>query len=347
MINQAKHIEKVYRTSDEHIDRSNYLRLDKNERIKPFSANFLNTLREKVNDEVITMYPDPEPLYQRLAEWLGIDRKCLYLSSGSEYSIKAIFEAFMDRKDKILLHSPSYAMYNVYSDVYGVKQTTLEYKEDLSFNLNEYTSMIDSSYKMVVLENPNGFIGNSYRLQDIIGFLDATLKHSVLAVIDEAYFHFYPITVLELILKYENLCVVRTFSKAFGLAGVRFGYLVAQSKIVQSILKVRPMHEINSFSIMLGLHCLENLEEMNDFIKEVHKSKAYTIDGLKKKGIEVRNSDTNFILVKFPEGIDVQKCLFDEGILVRRPFTQKFLKGWTRVTIGSSSQMKEMIKLIG
>ena len=98
---------------------------------------------------------------------------------------------------------------------------------------------------------------------------------------------------------------------------------------------------------MLGLHSLEFLDEMNDFIEEVNRSKSYTIEELKKKGIAVKSSDTNFILVKFPEGKDVQKSFIDEGILVRRPFTQEFLKGWTRVTIGSVAQMKKMIKLIG
>jgi histidinol-phosphate aminotransferase len=341
----SKRIDRVRRIDDPYIGRDAFIRLDKCERSYSFSDGFMKSLKEKVTDEVVSAYHELQPLYEKTAKWAGVAIDEIYLSSGSEYSIKAVFEALVDEGDTILLHNPGYAMYGVYADLYGAKKDVFDYGETLRFDLEAYTGAINSKHKVAVLENPNGFIGNSYGKGEVEVFIKKARDADVWAVLDEAYFHFCPVTAADLIRKYDNLLVTRTFSKAFGAAGVRLGYLVACKRAVELIKRTRPMHEVTSFAAVVGLHCIENEGEMKGYIETVKESAATFITAMDEMGIDARVTDTNFVLVKW--GDNMNEYLKERGMLVRRPYSQPFLKDWTRVTMGDEEQTALLIKCVG
>lgn len=342
----SRRIKDIIRIQERHQDRRKYLRLDKNERTYNFSDDFVRKLKDKLDSVVISAYPETRPLYDKLADVLKVKTEELYLSAGSEYGIKAVFEALVDPGDKILLHLPGYAMYGIYARLGQVETVYQNYEPDLRFDLDKYIARITPNFKIAVLENPNGFIGNAYGEYSIRRFIESCQQNNVIALLDEAYFYFYNVTAINWVRDFNNLIVARTFSKAMGAAGTRIGYLVCNKRLMHQIQKVKPMHEINHFALVTGLHLLENMQETKSYISEINRSKQFILAELDRRNIPVIDTHTNFILVKWPDDGDIKPKFKDRGILIRRPFGQSFLKGWTRVTAGSAEQMKQLLRVV-
>lgn len=346
MIKPAKRIGLVKRIKDSYMDRGKFLCLHKNERTYEFSPSFVRGLKKIISSSTLNMYPEIQPLYIRLAKWLNLTPEEVYISAGSEYGIKAVCETYLQPKDRVLLHSPSYALMDIYVRLSGAKILTQEFCPDLSFNFNSYIKKIKPNIKMVVLENPNGFVGNGYNLYKVEQFVKRAHKCNVLAVVDEAYYHFHDVTVANLVRKYNNLIVLRTFSKAFGAAGIRMGYLIACKRIIDNINKVQPMHEISHYTLLSAIYLLDHIKEMKRHAAEIKRNRKFVVNNLLKLGIPCCDTTTNFILVKWPIHDDIQAEFKRRGILIRRPFKQSFLRGWSRIGIGNRKQMKQFLDAV-
>ena len=343
-------IRDVHRVEDSYVDRSTLIRLDKNERSIPFKEKDLKVLKEYINSLTICGYPQPDPLYKKLATYLNVDRENLYITTGSDLAIKTVFETFINDGDSILMHSPSYAMYSIYADIFGVKKIEVPFANNLSFDLYDFIDKINDKISMVVLENPNGFVGVEFLEKDIITLIKKAQKTQTLVIIDEAYFHFCRTSVINYVQDFDNLIIIRTFSKAFSMAGVRLGYIVANNELVSMLTKVKPMHEVTGLAIAIGEYMLEKIDIMENYVKMIEDSKEYIARRAKEKGYEVFLAHTNFFLLKLTEGMQSQYFkdeMYKRNILVRRPFTQDFLKGWVRITIGNKEQMQCFIEAVG
>jgi histidinol-phosphate aminotransferase len=349
MIKPKKTINNLYRMKDnEFISRYGKIRLDRNERTIEFNKLIVEKIKDSITDEMLMIYPEPYPLYKKFEEVFNIKQENLIFNLGSDLSIKSIYETYIEENDTILLHEPSYAMYKVYADMFGANIITQNFENDFSFDYNSFIEKINDGIKMVVFENPNGFIGVDHTKENILKIIEKAYKHNVLVVIDEAYYHFIKTTMIEYIHKFDNLIIVRTFSKALGLASCRIGYIVSCSNNIDNIFKVKPMHELTQFSINAALIILDNFELVMKNIEDVLDSLDYLKKELNNIGCEYSNSVANFLVAKLNIK-NYQKFIeeiIENNILIRRNFTQDFLKEYIRIGVSKKSDIDKFIKIV-
>jgi histidinol-phosphate aminotransferase len=346
-----KGLQDIVRVRDSYEDRSKMYRMDRNERTWPISEDILEEIRNKISSDILTNYTEVESTYCRLADYLGVRYEQIYLHSGSDLVIKSIFETYIEKGDKVLIQNPSYAMYTVYGRMYGANLHEWEFDEKLSFSIDDYCKCIEKEKpKLAVLENPGGYVGNGFSHEDVRKFIETSYECDSLAVVDEAYIDFIPeASVVDLIDKYDNLIVVRTFSKAWGLAGLRAGYAVSNEMLISELFKVRPMHELTSFTSMVVETMLDHMDEVRTYIDEVKCVREYFCGELDSLGIRFADSSTHFVTACIGEKMDAEifrSRAHQNGFYVRRPFGQSILKNWVRIGLLPVNEMRSFVTFL-
>lgn len=344
-------IKNLERIRDDPVCRSGMFRMDRNERTWPHSEVILNEIRARINSETLTNYTEMDEVYQRLARHLEVSCNQLYFHSGSDLVIKSIFETYVEPGDKVLLQNPSYAMYGVYGRMYGAELCEQDYDSNLHFDIEKYCEKIEQiSPKMVVLENPSGYIGNGHSHEQVQRVIETAYCNNVLIVVDEAYIDYRPDScVQDLIPKYDNLIIVRTFSKAWGLAGMRAGYALSNPLLISEIFQVMPMHELTSATAKIVSILLNHSGELKPYIEEVLEVREYFQHELENLKIRYVESDTHFVTVCLGECFDAddfREQAHKKGYFVRRPFGQDFLKDWVRIGLLPMADMQNFVEFM-
>ncbi len=338
------------RMRDQTVGRENSLRLDKNERLMPFPAKAWTEFQASIRPEDLSSYMDLEPTYARLAEILNVSRESLLITHGSDLAIKTVIESTIAHEDEVVLTVPGFAMYDVYTRLQGGIIRSVPVRDTWAADVGAIISQLSQRTKLVVVENPNGFLGTS-----IIGTELATLAQSAadvnsLLVIDEAYAGMSDMTADSVLLNksYQNVVIIKTFSKLQGLAGLRFGYLYGRPEVIDALSAVRPMHEISSLTSRAAIWVMNHPEMQEDYVAELRISKKYLINEAYKLGFTVRNTDANFVLLRVPEPVTdlVEEALVDNNILIRRPFRDARLAEWRRITVGTLADSEKLVKAL-
>lgn len=344
-------IKQLVRIKDSFDDRYDYLRLDKNERLLPFSKKDLHAFQQSLTSEDLSGYYELGPVYRRLAQYLHVNENQLHLAAGSDLGIKSVFEACVSAGDNVVLHAPSYAMYRIYAKMFGAEPRMVPMLSDWSADIDGMLRQVDDRTKIMALENPNGFVGTTPSREAIETCARELLKRNVLLLVDEAY-HYVENTECsnrDLIAKYPNVILSQTLSKAHGLAGARVGYVLGEEHMMEHIRRVRPMHEISSLAACATLWILNNPAVLDEFQASISESKGYLKEELKRLDISVRDTHANFMLFYFPnEGRtnNMEARLKKHKILIRRPFEEPALKGWSRVCVGSKADSERLVQAI-
>ena len=325
------------------------LRLDKNEHITGLPEQLVHDALSNVNPETISSYPEVRPLYQKLAKSLKISEDNLMLSAGSDPAIKSLYELFVKEGDHVILQKPTYAMFHVYAEMFGAMSINIEYDSKLNFDTDLLLNKISDEVQMIAIANPNsptGTVIEENLLEDII---KKAAKSGVVVLIDEAYYPFYEETMISYINHYENLVISRTFSKAYGLAGLRLGYLVGGKNIIQLLMKVRPMYEITGIAAHFGCYILDHETLIQNYVKETKEGNHYLVGEFKKMGYESYPTEANFVHFKIPD-VKIRKFIInqlsDNNILVSGQQNHPF-QDCIRISTGPVSEMKKVIKCIG
>ena len=164
-----KHLSKIKRLHSYSNEKSNkFIRLDKNEYTGTYQGNFLNNLKSNINEENISYYPNLYKVYKELANLINVSVDNILISSGSDLAIKTVFENYLDRNEEVLLHSPTYAMSNIYCDLFNVKKKIIKIKSFDTFDVSEFKNKISSKTKLIIIENPNGFTGQAVDFNQLI-----------------------------------------------------------------------------------------------------------------------------------------------------------------------------------
>jgi len=344
-ISPHQHLDQVKRIKFNEPSRMFKQRMDRNERNQPFSEAFINRIKEKVSGELFMVYPELDSIYEKMSKWLGLDAQQILLHSGSGLSIKSVFEVYCASQDNILLHYPSYAMYEVFCKMFNVNIVPQTYDAQLQFDWEAYVDRIQSDIRMVVVENPNGFLGFAPTREQLERIIQKAHQEGVIALIDEAYFHFCPTTVSDLIEKYDNLIISRTFSKALGLAGLRVGYLLSSKINIEALNKVRPAYEINSFAALVVSELLDHPEEIEAYVKDIWQNIQTLLNEFSDLRIATTDSKANFVTAKIGENciLELRGCLDKSDILIRGPFREEFLKDWVRISVAPEATQKILI----
>jgi len=338
------HFKKIYRTSNYNFDRSKYLRLDRNERTIPFNKKILKDLKNYISNSIVQSYPiTTDNLRNLISQKEKISKKYINIVPGSDGAIKYIFESFFRNKKKVItsIH-PTYGMIDVYSRIYNYK--IVKVKENTSGQ--KINNFFSKKSLFIYIANPNQPSGKSIDLIDILKIIKKAKKNGTYVVIDEAYIDFSKFkSAASLVLKFNNLIILKSLSKSFGIAGLRVGYIIANSEINKTLNVVRSPYDISSFSIKVAEYFLKNLYISRAFIKQINDTKKFLIKECIKRRLKFENTQTNFFYITIP-GSQIKKIhnfMFKNKILVRSNYLGSFknFKNTIRVTVGSKNQMKK------
>jgi histidinol-phosphate aminotransferase len=341
MIKPKKLISKIWRPELDSSERKDFYRFERNERTTLFTDEQYSDILSNLTSYDLVAYGELEPFYKKICDWLNVDRKNILLTSGSDAGIRAVYEAFVSEGDEVLISLPNYAMYSVYTAMYGGKEVQHFYDKDLTLDVEKFLQKINTNTTLVVVSNP-GHTGTVIKENEMVRILERAELYNSLVIIDEAYHHFYPETMIEYIHKFENLVLSRTFSKAFGLASLRIGLLIGCDKIIDELYKVKLVHEITGISAKIGLYMLDHMELVDQYIDDVNKGKSILYDRLIINGFEIVNSEANFIFLRTPDGLnslELKQYLEKNKILIRGPFERYPFDNHLRITVGDEEQM--------
>lgn len=320
-----------------------YIKLNTNESPYPPAPEVVAAVTaEQV--ELLRLYSDPtgKNLKQKLATLYGVKPENVFLSNGSDEVLNFAFMAFGG--EGILFPDISYGFYKVYGDLYGGNYAQIPLKEDFSIDYRDYCG----KGKMIAIANPNAPTGLSLPVSEIEEILKTNPDSLVL--IDEAYVDFGGETSLGLLKKYDNLLVVRTFSKSRCLAGGRLGYAFGSPEIIADLEKIKfstNPYNINRLTLLLGEATVDAEPYYREKCAQIMQTRKWTGEQLEAMGFEVLPSDTNFIFASHPqaEGEWLYRQLKKRGILVRH-FTNPRICRFNRITIGTRQQMEVFIQTL-
>jgi histidinol-phosphate aminotransferase len=229
------------------------------------------------------------------------------------------------------------------AQIVGNKIITPSYDNNGSFPTQKVLQSIKKGVKLIVICNPNNPTGTAVSLEAIEKIVKKAFKFNAIVYVDEAYFEFCKITAAGLIKKYPNLIITRTFSKAFGLASLRIGYVLSSAENIIEMLKIRGPYDVNMPAVVAASAALDDLKSLEKYVNKVmNKAKPLLENYFKKNNIKFLPSSANFLLFKMENPLMHSEKLKKLGFLTR-PREGKGSEGTIRVTIGTVSQMKKFI----
>ena len=340
-------VDDIFRIRGPFKTRLNKLRLDKNERISNFEKNFFNQILTKIKPEHFTAYPETEPLYDLLSKKLKVSRKSLVLSAGSDSALRSCFDLCVKPGDKVITLCPTFAMVDIYVKFSQAKQIKIKYRSNLKLDFEKLINSINSEVSLIVFANPNSPTGTILSHNQILNILKKAYSMGAIVLIDEAYFDFSKYTALPLLKKFSNLIITRTFSKSFGLAGCRAGYLISQPKLASRLYRLRPMYEVNSIAVLVVTELLKNKKLVKKYLIETNKGKKYLISKLKILNINYLNTHANFLHIDFGRKKRIAENIFKKNnILIKGGPGVKGYENYLRITLGPIKYMKSVINVL-
>jgi histidinol-phosphate aminotransferase len=297
---------------------------------------------KKITSDDIAGYPDYDDFIKKLSSYLNVEIDNLLLTNGADDAIKAVMDTYLDKDDEIIIPIPTFYLFELYSTFLGAKKILVNYNEDLSFPVDKIIEEINPNTKMIVIVNPNNPTGTIIDQEDIIKIVEKARDSIVF--IDEAYFQFSQKSSKNLINSFENVILIQTFSKGFGLAGIRLGYIISNKNIIQNLQKVVLPFTVNGLSIVAGSAALDDIDFVNHYVNLVRDNRVYLTSELSKIGIKTYDSDANFVVANFGEKCQlVLDNLRDREILVKDVSNLPMLDGCLRIAIGTKNQMETLI----
>jgi histidinol-phosphate aminotransferase len=292
-------------------------------------------------DQNYNRYPDPlqYEVKKRLSEIKGVPPRNIFLGNGSDEAIDILVRAFCNPGvDNVILVPPTYGMYEVSANINDVRIKKVPLTEEFQLNLEGIAEAIDDRTKIIFVCSPNNPTGNSMNRDDVETLL---ANFSGIVAVDEAYINFSrQKTFIQELTEYANLVVLQTLSKAWGLAGLRVGMAFASEEIIDVMNKVKPPYNINDASQQLALKALENIEQVNSWIKETLIQRDKLVLKLKDYDfvVDIYPSDANFILVKTTDPRGIYNYLVNQGIIVRDRSKVTLCEGCLRITVGTPDE---------
>ena len=317
------------------------LRLDFNENTLACSPKVREVLGS-ISAGALTRYPEREPIEAIVAAHLGLSAQQVALTNGVDEAIHVLFEAFLEAGDELLLPVPTYTMYEVYASATDARIVTVQAADDLQFPFDRLLAAITPEIKIIAVANPNSPSGSVATRAQLIEIAQRA-PHAVLLV-DEAYFHFHGETLIDQIDKFPNLVVARTFSKAYGLAGLRLGVLAGPVELMRWVRRVLSPYSVNSLALACLPPALEDAAYIEWYVSQVLAARAEFEAALDAVKLRRWPSRANFILVDIgPKHAEFVHFMRTAGVLVRDRSNDPGCDGRVRITIGTREQMREAV----
>jgi len=294
-------------------------------------------------------YPDPlqKLLKKKIAAIKGVQREQIFLGNGSDEPIDLIFRAFCNPGiDNIVTINPTYGMYEVAAGINDIEVKKVPLTEKFELDASLILSATDEKTKIIFLCSPNNPTGNCFDKDEILKII-RSLEGIVL--LDEAYIDFAPAkSLLPELNNYPNLIILHTFSKAWGMAGIRLGMAFATSEIISVLTKIKYPYNLNILTQTKAMELLSNKKQLNKWVKIIiaERDKLAILLQQLPFVVEVYPSDANFLLVKMHDANGIHNYLMERGIIVRNRSNVHLCEGSLRITVGSPSENEILIKAL-
>ena len=327
--------------------REDYMRLDFNENTIGCSPKVIAALK-KIKQGSLSVYPEYDEFRKKLGKFLKVEFNGVMVTNATDEAIKTVIETYIEKRDdEIIIPMPTFAMFKFYAQLNEAIIKEVLYNDDLSFPAERVLKEINRKTKIVVLVNPNNPTGTSLKKEDIVKIIKKAKENEALVFIDEAYYPFFNESSINLINKFDNLIISQTFSKAFGMANLRLGYLVSNEENIKNLLKVISPYSVNGAAVECAFAAIDDYGYVQSYVKEVNQNKIKLYNVFEKLKIKYFKSDANFVLIDVGEKCyDYYEKLKQKGILVRNRTKDPLLKGCVRITVGANEQVEILIKAL-
>lgn len=294
-------------------------------------------------------YPDPLQLKvkKKMSEIKGVPINQIFLGNGSDEAIDLLIRAFCEPNlDSILIAEPTYGMYAVCADINAVNVQRVLLTPDFDLDLDAFPKTFDATTKIIFLCSPNNPTGN---LLDPAKIIEVLKRFYGLVVIDEAYIDFAKKqSFTKELKKYPNLVILQTFSKAWGLAGLRLGMCYASEEIIRIMNRIKYPYNVNVKTQELALEALAEENKKNKYVKEILKQREQLVQNLLRLALteKIYPSDANFVLVQVKDAHGTYQYLMDQGIIVRDRSKVVLCYNCLRITIGTPEENKKLLSAL-
>ena len=325
--------------------RYGYLRYDMNENPEGLPEDFVKSVLKEITPEFLAIYPEPDRFLCKYAESLNIDFENVMATNGSDTAIRYLLETFGEPGKDVVTVSPSFEMYWVNCNILGLHHVPVSYESDLTISIDKITAAITENTRVVVLLNPNNPVGNVYTQEEAEAVIRKADKVGAIVIIDEAYHYFYDKTFINLIKKFKNVAVLRTFSKLYSIAACRLGVIIGSPDIIRYAKKAKLTFDVNSIALLFGERLLDHPEIREQLIQKEKAGKKYILEKLHENGYNCEDCRGNFIFVqpkKNPK--EIEKYLREEKHILVKSFSNELLKTYLRISTGSVKAMDAFLQ---
>lgn len=311
------------------------LKFDFNENTSGCSPGVLERLRS-LDMEKLARYPERGPVEKQVARFFRVDFEELLLTNGVDEAIHLLCETYLEPGDEALIVVPTYSMYRIYAMATGAQVTSVALRADFQFSVDSVVDRINERTRFIAIANPNNPTGTVASEEDLLEVARSAPGAGVL--IDEAYFEFYGQTMLDARREVPNLFVARTFSKAYGMAGLRVGALIGNAEHMKFVRRAASPYNVNAIALACLPEAMRDQDYIGQYVAEVLESRSRLESVLLNRGIQFWQSRANFVLIRVGASAD-QAAGFVEGmrrrgILVRDRSADHGYDGCVRITLG-------------
>lgn len=320
------------------------IRLDANESFLELPMDLLERAQYAMADIPFNRYPDPyaSELCASFGAYYGIDPSLVTAGNGSDEWLFIIATSFLMRGDKILTVEPDFSMYRFYGSLAEAESVVYRKKDDLTIDVDELiTAVNESGAKVVLFSNPCNPTSLGLCREEVRRLITSV---SALVVLDEAYMDFWDQSLLGEVTDYDNLIILRTCSKAFGMAAIRLGFAVANPTLTRTLRAVKSPYNVNTVTQKIGTLVMNRPELLHEALDEIILSRKALETSMKElearypEQMHVFDSCTNFVLVRMPQAREIFEDLLSRGIAVR------FMGDTLRITAGSTEENAQLLK---
>ncbi len=317
------------------------LRLDFNESTVGCSLRVLARLRS-LDSELLARYPEREPVENEVASFLGLDPAQVLLTNGVDEAIHLLCSTYLDPGDEALIVVPTFALYGIFAQAEGARVVEVRAGDDFAFPAKDLIARISGRTRLIAVANPNNPTGAAVAGDVLIQIAQAAPQAAVL--VDEAYFEFHGETVIDQTRQIQNLFVARTFSKAYGLAGLRIGILAGAVRQMAMVRRVASPYNVNAAALAVLPEALQDQEYVGRYVAQVRSNRERVQQELGNLGLHFWPSHANFVLVRIGSAYtEFVRALRGRGILVRDRHTDPGCEGCVRLTVGSDEPTQTLI----
>ncbi|HLZ43216.1 MAG TPA: histidinol-phosphate transaminase [Candidatus Sulfotelmatobacter sp.] len=323
------------------------LRLDFNENTIGCSPRVLECLRRS-DLEQLARYPEREPVEATVTDFLGVTPAEVLLTNGVDEAIHLLCQTYLESGDEALIVVPTYSMYRIYAMAAGAQVISVPLSQTFQFPTEAITTAITARTRLIAIANPNNPTGTVAAPQDLLQIAHSAPQGAVL--IDEAYFEFYGQTILGAQRDFPNLFVARTFSKAYGLAGLRIGVLIGNAEPLRSVRRVSSPYNVNAIALACLPEAIADQPYIQQYVTEVLQARALLERTLSAAGIHFWPSQANFVLARIgssaTDSAEFVEHMRRRGILVRDRSADHGCQGCVRITLGPHAHTVRLLQAL-